>query len=72
MVIGRHRGSHKFVTMIINSEWITNWRAKVVYNPEVLRRLREATFARDEVKARTWSSKKEIDEYLKDLTTRHL
>jgi hypothetical protein len=72
MVIGRHRGSHTFVTMIINSEWVTNWRAKVVYNPEVRRRLREATFTRSEMKARTWSSIKEIDEYLKDLTTRNL
>jgi hypothetical protein len=40
-VIGRHRGSKRFVTMIIRSEWVTNWRAKFVYNPEVLRRFHE-------------------------------
>lgn len=67
MVIGHHRGSHKLVTMIIDSASVTNWRAKVVYNPEVLRRLGEATFAGREVNARTWPSKKEVDEYLKAL-----
>jgi hypothetical protein len=41
VIIGRHRGSKDFVTMVIRSDWVTNWRAKVVYNPEVLRRLQE-------------------------------
>jgi hypothetical protein len=55
--------------MIVSSEWITNWRAKAVYDPEVLRRLRDAAFAGNEVKARAWSSKNEIDELLKHLVT---
>ena len=42
VVVGRHRGSKKFVTMIIPETSITNWRAKVVYKQEVLRRLQEA------------------------------
>jgi hypothetical protein len=70
LVIGRHRGSHQFVTMIINSDWVSNWRAQVVYNPEVLRRLHDATITRERIKARTWSSKQEIDAYLKNLAAR--
>lgn len=31
VVVGRHRGCKKFSKMIIRSDWITNWRAKVVY-----------------------------------------
>jgi len=38
-VVGRHRGSNRYVTMIIRSAWLTNWRAKVIYSPEVIRRL---------------------------------
>lgn len=38
-VVGRHRGSHQYVTMIVRSEHLTNWRAKLVYSPEVIRRL---------------------------------
>ncbi len=37
-VIGRHRGSHKYVTMIISSSWLENWRTKLVYSPEVIAR----------------------------------
>lgn len=33
VVIGRHRRSKQFKTMITSSDWVTNWRAKVVYNP---------------------------------------
>lgn len=39
LVIGRQRASHKFITLIMPAKYITNWRAKVVYNPEVIRRL---------------------------------
>jgi hypothetical protein len=41
IVVGRHRGSKDFVTMVIKSVRVTNWRAKVVYDLEVLRRLQE-------------------------------
>jgi hypothetical protein len=46
IAIGRHRGSEQFVTMVIRSDWVTNWRAKVVYDPSVLRRIEEATRGR--------------------------
>ncbi|MFQ5568082.1 MAG: hypothetical protein ACE5G0_00320 [Rhodothermales bacterium] len=36
-VTGRHRGSRQLVTMIIRADWVTNWRAKVVYSSAVLR-----------------------------------
>ena len=41
-VIGRQRGSHRFVTMIIKSKWLTNWRAQLVYSPAVIKRLNGA------------------------------
>src|SRR5262245_49222531 len=37
-VIGHHRKSNKLVTMVINSKWITNCRAELVYSPSIIRR----------------------------------
>jgi hypothetical protein len=39
-VVGRHRGSNRYVTMIIRSAWLTNWRVKQVYSPHVTAELR--------------------------------
>jgi hypothetical protein len=36
-VIGRHRGSHRYVTMVIPSKRLTNWRAQVVYSPYIIK-----------------------------------
>ena len=44
VVVGRHRGAKKFSKIIIRSDWITNWRAKVVYSPEVIRLLTQGDF----------------------------
>ena len=38
-VIGRHRKTTKFATMIIPSEYITNWRIKAVYNPFIVKEM---------------------------------
>lgn len=38
-VVGRHRHTNRYVTMVIRSVWVTNWRAKVVHSPTVLHRL---------------------------------
>jgi uncharacterized C2H2 Zn-finger protein len=38
-VIGRHRGSKQFVTMVINLKWLINYRTKLVYNPHILNEL---------------------------------
>jgi hypothetical protein len=40
-VIGRHRGSHRHISIIMASRYLTNWRAKVAYHPEVIRLLHE-------------------------------
>jgi hypothetical protein len=61
-VIGRHRGSRQFVTMIISADRVTNWRAKVVYDPEVLRRLAQIWF--------NWQTKAEVETYLESLIQR--
>ena len=60
IVIGRHRGSKRFETMIVSSEWVTNWRAKVVYAPAVLRRIHDAVA---ESWKRNWSSQDEVEQY---------
>lgn len=38
--------------LVIKSDWVTNWRAKVVYNPEVLRRLQEGVLEAAELEER--------------------
>jgi hypothetical protein len=40
-VIGYRRGSVRLVAMVMPSERLTNWRAKVAYNPKVLRLIAE-------------------------------
>lgn len=35
-VVGRHRGSHRYVTMVIDSKYLINWRAELVYSPHVI------------------------------------
>lgn len=67
MVIGRHRGAKQFRTMIISSIWVTNWRAKVVYNPEVLRRL--ATIEKEQGRS-NWKTKEEVENYVTSLRRR--
>jgi hypothetical protein len=61
-VVGCHRGSKQFVTMIISADRVTNWRAKVVYDPEVLRRLAQIRF--------NWQTKAEVEAYLESLIQR--
>jgi hypothetical protein len=38
-VVGRHRASHRYVTMVIPSKRLTNWRAELVYSPHVIKEL---------------------------------
>src|SRR5689334_8692271 len=40
VAIGLHRGTRQWVTVVMPSDQITNWRAKPVYKAAVLRRLR--------------------------------
>ena len=39
-IVGRHRGSNRYVTMVIRSAWLTKWRVKQVYSPHVTAELR--------------------------------
>lgn len=38
-VVGRHRGSHRYVTMIVSLSWLENWHTDLVYSPYVARKL---------------------------------
>jgi hypothetical protein len=38
-LVGRHRGSHRFVTMIVSLSWLENWRVNLVYSPQVAKEL---------------------------------
>lgn len=57
VVVGRHRGSKKFSKMIIRSDWIANWRAKVVYSPKIIRLLTQDEF-------RNWASEDEVKQHI--------
>jgi hypothetical protein len=67
IVIGRHRGSHRFVTMIISSDWVTNWRAKTVYDPAVLEIL--ASLEKEEGRS-NWKSKEDVEDRVVSLKTK--
>jgi len=60
IVIGRHRGSKRFVKMVISSSWINNWRAQVVYSPAVLKLIQENI-------PRVWGTKEEVEAYVQSL-----
>jgi len=49
-VIGRHRGSKRFVTMVMPSKWLTNWRVKLVYSPQIVSQMKEHWDGKDESK----------------------
>lgn len=36
-VVGRHRKTHRYVTMVIESRYLENWRAELAYSPHVIR-----------------------------------
>jgi hypothetical protein len=65
IVVGRHRGSKDFVTMVIKSDRVTDWRAKAVYHPEVLRRLQEGVCRF--WKPQNWRNESQVLKYLKML-----
>lgn len=35
-VVGHHRATHRYVTMVIRSEWLTNWRVELAYSPYLI------------------------------------
>ena len=64
VVVGKHRGSRNLVTMIVSSDWITNWRAQVVYKPAVVKQLTKAV---EEHGRRNWQTKEEVEIYVKSI-----
>lgn len=56
VVVGRHRGSSRLVTMVINEKLLTNWRARYVYLPK----LKGSFF-------RSWRSKEDVEGWAKSI-----
>jgi hypothetical protein len=61
-VIGHRRGSVRLFAMVMPSDRLTNWRAKVAYRPAVLRRLAEF---------RGWAGREECERAAHALATLH-
>ena len=40
-VMGRHRGSHRFIQLSMRAKHLANWRAELVYSPTVAKVIRE-------------------------------
>lgn len=38
-VVGHHRASHHYVTMVVSSAWLENWRVELVYSPHIIREM---------------------------------
>lgn len=68
VVIGRHRGSHRFCIMIVSCHHITNWRPKLVYSPEVHRLMDE--WAAEPGHTATWGSREYIEQWLPEIFAR--
>ncbi|MEH2023630.1 ankyrin repeat domain-containing protein [Nostoc sp.] len=54
VVVGRHRGSSRLITMVIDEKRLTNWRARYVYLPNV-----KGSFFR------SWNSKEQVEGFAK-------
>ncbi|MBN1430331.1 MAG: HEAT repeat domain-containing protein [Anaerolineae bacterium] len=76
-VIGRHRGSRKPVVMYLSTWHLTNWRAKVVYDPQIVAMLKrqehwiwgnEDAEARVKAFAEGMIERERLDEKLYDLS----
>ena len=35
-VVGRHRKSHRYITLVTPLKWLVNWRVELVYSPHVI------------------------------------
>ena len=42
-VVGRHRVSHRYITTVVRSEWLVNWRAALIYSPHIISQILEKT-----------------------------
>jgi hypothetical protein len=68
IVVGLARKSRRWITVVMNTDQITNWRAKVVYQQAVLRRLRTGF----EGFRQQWKSQQEVEGWAKWLREREI
>lgn len=40
-VVGRHRKSHRYITIIIRTKLLANWRVELVYSPHVIKEVQK-------------------------------
>jgi hypothetical protein len=66
VAVGLARGSRRWITVVMRTELITNWRAKVLYKPHVLARLREGFNGFK----RQWESQAQVESTAKELRDR--
>lgn len=45
VVIVRHRGSHRYATMVVRRQWLADVRIELVYSPHVVREMRRVVLA---------------------------
>lgn len=38
-VVGRHRRSHRYITLAIRTKWLVNWRTELIYSPFIIDRI---------------------------------
>lgn len=38
-VVGRHRKSHRYITLVTPLKWLVNWRVELIYSPYVIRKV---------------------------------
>jgi len=65
-VVGHHRKSHRYITIVIRSKWLVNWRAEMVYSPHVIREVVAHGAYRPHP---TWSERTEIGQLWAALRT---
>ena len=63
IAVGISRGSRKWITVVMHRSLITNWRAKVVYKPQVKERLREGFNGHN----LQWESREQVEKWVKSL-----
>jgi len=66
IVVGICRKSRRWITVVMPTEYITNWRGKSVFKPAVLRRLRDGF----EGFNGQWQSRQQVEEYAAGLRRR--
>lgn len=67
VAVGRARRPKDWITVVMRTDLISNWRAKVVYDPVALERLRRGLVEERQVFNRQWESQKEVESVAQSL-----